>query len=293
MTEQNTTAAASRQPRVYPPKPEAVYLLGTCLVDSFYPEAGMDAIALLQHAGIEVIFPQNQSCCGQPAYNSGYDEQARAVARTQLQAFAADIPVVVMMGSCAGMVHKEYPKLFAGQPEEAAAIALAARSYEFSEFMVNVLQLEQQLAQAEDQSPLTVALHTSCSARRGMGVAAEHKALVENLPGVQVVEPERAAECCGFGGTFAVKQGDISAAMAADKASAIAATGCQRLVSGDCGCLMNIGGTLNKLQGEKQGPAIPVQHLASLLYTRLNGGDGSQISQKRSQQYNKKSGDKA
>jgi len=200
---------------------------------------------------------------------------------------------VVMMGSCAGMVHKEYPKLFAGQPEEAAAIALAARSYEFSEFMVNVLQLEQQLAQAEDQSPLTVALHTSCSARRGMGVAAEHKALVENLPGVQVVEPERVAECCGFGGTFAVKQGDISAAMAADKASAIAATGCQRLVSGDCGCLMNIGGTLDKLQGEKQGPAIPVQHLASLLYTRLNGGDGSQISQKRSQQYNKKSGDKA
>jgi L-lactate dehydrogenase complex protein LldE len=158
--------------------------------------------------------------------------------------------------------------------------------------MVNVLQLEQQLAQAEDQSPLTVALHTSCSARRGMGVAAEHKALVENLPGVQLVEPERVTECCGFGGTFAVKQGDISAAMAADKANAIAATGCQRLVSGDCGCLMNISGTL-----DRQERALPVQHLASLLYTRLNGGDGLQVSQQlgqqRSQQYSKKSGEEA
>lgn len=259
-------APVSARPRRYPGKPASVYLLGTCLVDSFYPQAGMDAIRLLQEQGIEVIFPRSQTCCGQPAWNSGYDAEARAVARRQLQAFAADIPVVVMMGSCAGMVHKEYPQLFAGQPEETEARALAERTYEFSEFMVNVLQLDKKLAQAADQSPLKVALHTSCSARRGMGVADEHKALVANLPGVQLVEPQRVTECCGFGGTFAVKQADISAAMAADKAGAIAATGSDCLVSGDCGCLMNISGTL-----EKQGQPLKAQHLASLVYQRLHG----------------------
>lgn len=262
-------AAASSSKRRYPDKPQAVYLMGTCLVDSFYADAGLDAIRLLESQGVRVIFPQSQTCCGQPAYNSGYDDEARAVARVQLQAFAGDIPLVVMMGSCAGMVHKEYPSLFAGQPEQAAAEDLAARTFEFSEFMVNVLHFDQQLSAAQEQSALRVALHTSCSARRGMGVAAEHRALVENLPGVQLVEPERVTECCGFGGTFAVKQPDISAAMAADKADAVAATGCQRLVSADCGCLMNIGGTL-----EKQGRAVKTQHLASLLYERVNGTEG-------------------
>ena len=264
MTESVTAAGTARS---YPAKPRAVYLMGTCLVDSFYADAGLDAIRLLEDQGVQVIFPQSQTCCGQPAYNSGYDDEARAVARVQLQAFADDIPVVVMMGSCAGMVHKQYPALFAGQPEQQQAQDLAGRTYEFSEFLVNVLHIEQQLKNAADQSALRVALHTSCSARRGMGVAAEHKALVENLPGVQLVEPQRVTECCGFGGTFAVKQADISAAMAADKADAIAATHCQRLVSADCGCLMNIGGTL-----EKQGRGVKTQHLASLLYERLNGG---------------------
>lgn len=249
-----------RSARHYPARPKAVYLLGTCLVDSFYPQAGMDAISLLEREGIEVIFPQQQTCCGQPAYNSGYDEQARQVARQQLAAFAADIPVVVMMGSCAAMLHHDYPRLFAGEPEEAQAKALAARSYEFSEFMVNVLQLE--LTDNSPQ-PLTVALHTSCSARRSMRVAEQHKALLSSLSGVQLVEPLRATECCGFGGTFAVKQGDISAAMAKDKADNMAATEADMIVSGDCGCLMNIAGTL-----EKQGRAIPAKHLATLLWER-------------------------
>lgn len=247
--------------RIYPSRPERVYLLGTCLVDSFYPDAGMDAIRLLQSCGLQVIFPQDQSCCGQPAWNSGYEDEARAVARTQLKAFAADIPVVVMMGSCAGMMHLEYPRLFAGQPEEAQALALAARTYEFSEFMVNVLNYPEMKSGKTSKSGLKVALHTSCSARRGMQVAAEHKALVESLPGVQVVEPARVTECCGFGGTFSVKQGDISAAMAADKADAMAATGADCIVSADCGCLMNIGGTL-----EKQGRPMATKHLATLLW---------------------------
>ena len=262
-------AASGSARRQYPGRPSAVYLMGTCLVDGFYADAGLDAIRLLQAEGLEVIFPQSQTCCGQPAYNSGYDDEARRVARQQLQAFAADIPLVVMMGSCTGMMIKEYPQVFAGQPEEQQALDLAARTFELGEFLVNVLQLHTRLAEAQDQSAMRLALHVSCSSRRSLGVAEDHQTLMQNLPGVHLVEPQRASECCGFGGTFAVKQADISATMAADKASAIADTGAQRLVSADCGCLMNISGTM-----KKQGKGIASQHLASLLYQRLHGQGG-------------------
>lgn len=250
----------NKRNRTYPAKPRAVYLMGTCLVDSFYPQAGMDAISLIEREGVKVIFPQGQTCCGQPAYNSGYDQEAREVARQQLKAFAEDIPVVVMMGSCAAMVHHDYISLFAGQPEQLQAQALAERTFEFSEFMVNVLQVE---LKETAQQPVKVALHTSCSARRSMQVAEEHKAVLSGLSGVQVVEPERVTECCGFGGTFAVKQADISAAMSADKADNIAATGADVLTSADCGCLMNISGTL-----DKQGRSMPAKHLATVLWER-------------------------
>ena len=251
---------------------DKVYLMGTCLVDSFYPDAGMDAIRLLQQLGIEVIFPQNQTCCGQPPWNSGYEEEARKVARQQLAAFAEPIPVLVMMGSCAGMVHLEYPTLFAGQPEQAEAEALAARTFEWSEFLVDVLKVEfdaKDNGQANDQ-PTRVALHVSCSSRRGMGIASQHESLIERLPNVELVLPERATECCGFGGTFAVKQGDISAAMADDKARAMAATGAAVLTSADCGCLMNIGGTLDVLAQRGDVAALPYRHIASLV-TELGG----------------------
>lgn len=261
--------------RSYPAKPQQVYLLGTCLVDSFYPQAGMDAIEVIRAQGVEVIFPQSQTCCGQPAYNSGFDDEARAVARQQLKAFEKDIPVVVMMGSCAGMVHQEYPDLFAGQPEEAAANALAARTYEFTEFLVSVLNVS-----LEDKGQTTkAALHTSCSARRGMKVTEQHKALLGGLSGVQVVEPERVTECCGFGGTFAVKQADISAAMADDKARYMAATGADVIVSADCGCLMNIGGTLDELSRKGECQSIPTEHIASFVRRRLEGAEGTKEDQ--------------
>jgi len=257
--------------RSYPAKPRQVYLLGTCLVDSFYPQAGMDAIEVIRAHGVEVIFPQSQTCCGQPAYNSGFDDEARAVARQQLKAFEKDIPVVVMMGSCAGMVHQKYPDLFAGQPEETAAKALAERTYEFTEFLVSVLNVS-----LEDKGQTTkAALHTSCSARRGMKTAEQHKALLGGLSGVQVVEPERVTECCGFGGTFAVKQADISAAMADDKARYMAATEADVIVSADCGCLMNIGGTLDELARKGECQSIPTEHIASFVRRRLDGAEGT------------------
>ncbi|WP_221798210.1 (Fe-S)-binding protein [Oceanobacter mangrovi] len=262
-------AGAPRRP--YPPAPQRIYLMGTCLVDSFYPQAGMDAIQFFQQLGIEVIFPQAQTCCGQPAWNSGYEAEARAVARQQLRAFAEDIPVVVMMGSCTGMMHHEYPRLFAGEPEEQAACGLAKRTYEFSEFLIRILNvgfhdIGKTNLSGVDSPVIKVALHTSCSTRRGMGLAAEHQALVDRLPGVQRVEPERVTECCGFGGTFAVKQADISAAMAHDKAMAMAATGADLMTSADCGCLMNISGTMQLLEQQGQCQAMPVKHLATLVW---------------------------
>ncbi len=269
-----------KQPRSYPDVPSRIYLMGTCLVDSFYPEAGMDAIEFFRQQGIEVIFPQAQTCCGQPAWNSGFEDEARAVALTQLAAFEADIPVVVMMGSCTGMMVHEYPVMFANTPHQAQAKALAERTFEFSEFLINVLDVQFEnigntnyLAADGDSvqdSVQKVALHTSCSTRRGMGLAAEHMALATRLPDVHVVEPERVTECCGFGGTFAVKQGDISAAMANDKARAMAATGATVITSADCGCLMNIGGTLDKLAEQGECQAIPVAHLASLVKNAMD-----------------------
>ena len=248
--------------RAYPQTPDKVYFFATCLVDLFYPEAGLAGMQLLRRAGVEVLFPRDQTCCGQPAWNSGYREQALAVARTQLDCFRESIPVVVPSPSCAGMLHNHYPALFRGEADEAQATALAGRTYELTGFLVHALGVT-----LEDLGePERIALHCSCSARREMGVDNEHVALLNQLANVELVEPDRARECCGFGGTFAVKHAEISATMVADKADAICATGANRLLSGDCGCLMNIGGHL-----QHRGERLPAQHIASYLWERTRG----------------------
>ncbi len=249
----------------YPAKPDRVYLFGTCLVDLFYPEAGVAAFDLIEREGVEVIYPQNQTCCGQPAYNSGYREEALSVARLQIAAFSEDYPVVVPSGSCAGMMRHHYPELFRGEADWAAADELAQRVYELSEFLVHVLGVKL----VDLGPPARVTMHTSCSARREMGVAADAEALVGQLEFVELKKPERERECCGFGGTFAVKQGDISAAMVTDKAEALRVTGADLLISGDCGCMMNIGGAL-----DKQRVAMTHRHLASFLWERTSGKKG-------------------
>ena len=239
--------------------PQTVYLFGTCLIDLSFPQAGLSAIRLLERAGLRVVYPQGQTCCGQPAYNSGYRDEARAVARVQLDAFPEDWPVVVPSASCAGMLKHHYPPLFAGTPDAARAAAFAGRVVELSDFLTRVLDVR-----LEDRGPPTrVAVHISCSARREMGVAGASLDLLGRLANVEVVEPEQATECCGFGGTFAVKQPEISAAIAADKAQAILATGAEVLVGPDCGCLMNLGGTLARLGG---GPRVC--HLAEFVWER-------------------------
>lgn len=245
--------------KLYPPKPDKVYFYGTCLVDIFFPQAGLDAIRLLEREGIEVIFPDDQTCCGQPAYTSGYQTEAREVARSQLGLFEQDWPIIVPSGSCGGMMHTHYPQLFAGTKDEALAKAVAGRVFELTEFLVHVCRLK-----LEDRGePEKVAMHTSCSARREMGLAETGPMLLSKLGQVELMEQERAAECCGFGGTFAVRHPEISAAMVEDKTQAIEATGAKRFVTSDCGCLMNIGGRF-----EHQEKTVTGEHIASYLWRR-------------------------
>jgi L-lactate dehydrogenase complex protein LldE len=247
--------------RNYPPKPETVYFFGTCLVDMVYPDAGMAAIRLLQREGLRVVYPQAQSCCGQPAFNSGFPDEARAVARKQLHLFPKDYPIVVPSGSCAGMMHRHYPALFAGDPDLVLAEEFAGRVFELTEFLVHVLKI-----QLEDRgAPVTVTWHSSCHALREMGVIQDSKSLIRQLKNVTLLELENEHECCGFGGTFAVKQPEISAAMVADKAADIRQTGAGTVLGGDCGCLMNITGAL-------QHQRVPVtgQHIAQFIWERTN-----------------------
>ena len=260
------------KPRQYPSlagqRNVHVYLFGTCIVDLFMPEAGLDAVRLLEHEGVTVHYPRGQSCCGQPAYSSGNPEQARAVARAQLDLFPEAWPVIVPSGSCAGMMRHHWPELFDDDPQAAAkARELAGRIYELGEFLLHVLHID--LHAATVQAEERVVLHTSCGARREMGTREHGVALLDAMPGVTRVEHKRESECCGFGGTFSLKHPDISGAMVADKVAAACATGCTRLVSADCGCLLNIGHA-----AQRQGAPLQVEHVASFLWRRLGGQEG-------------------
>lgn len=242
-------------------KPQTVYFFGTCLIDSLYPEAGMAAIRLLQRQGVEVVFPQHQSCCGQPAYNSGFPEEARAVVRKQMKVFSKRYPIVVPSGSCAGMMKHHYPDLFAGMPEAEQAQAFSERIYELTEFLARVLSV-----QLEDRgAPTKVTWHSSCHAMREMGVIEDSKSLIRQLKNVELIELDRETECCGFGGTFSVKQPRISAAMVQDKAQNVSETEAAILVTGDCGCLMNITGAM-----EKERLPVKGQHIAEFIWERIN-----------------------
>ncbi|MBB5017973.1 L-lactate dehydrogenase complex protein LldE [Chitinivorax tropicus] len=241
-----------------------VYLFGTCLVDVFFPQAGMDALALIEQAGVRVHFPDAQSCCGQPAYTSGYPDEARRVAWSQIRLFPNDWPIIVLSGSCAGMMKHHYPKLFErGTTQWAAAQDVSRRVVELTDYLVNDLDI-----QLNDLGPaIKVALHTACSARREMETLQCGLALLDRLRHVQLMNHEREAECCGFGGTFSIKHPAISAAMVADKVQALLDCGAQQLVSADCGCLLNINGAL-----AHRGEALQGEHIISFVRRRCEGG---------------------
>lgn len=264
--------------RDYPAKPEAVYFYGTCLVDMVYPQGGLAAVELLEAHGLRVIYPQDQTCCGQPPYNSGFNKEAREVARAQMALFPKPYPVVVPSGSCGAMMHRHYPHLFHGEPDAPQAIDLAARVFEWSDFMTGVLgglpPLARQSNSADTQpdSPIKVAYHPSCHLLREMGVRDAPLTLLSQLPGVRVVSVADAEACCGFGGTFSVKMEVISGAMVKDKATAIAQSGAEVLVSMDSGCLMNIGGALDKAGHPIRSVPLPLFIKEQLIKERLMDG---------------------
>lgn len=245
-----------------PERPEKVYYFGTCLIDQMYPQAGMAGIELLQRQGIKVVYPQAQSCCGQPAYNSGFPTEAKAVAKHQVKAFPKNYPIVVPSGSCAGMLKHHYPALLAHDSEIAQVENFSSRVFELTEFLVRVLNVK-----LEDRgAPIKVTWHSSCHANREMGVTEDSKSLVRQLKNVELIELQNEHECCGFGGTFSVKQPAISAAMVKDKVDDIQQTGASLLLAGDCGCLLNITGAM-----EYRHIGLPAKHVAEFILERTHG----------------------
>ena len=233
-----------------------VSLLVTCLGDALFPAVGVATVRLLRRLGVVVDFPAAQTCCGQPHFNSGYRDDARALARHTIRAFAGTQPVVVPSGSCAAMVKLEYPELFHDEPAwHGQAVDLARRTHELSDFLVNVLGVEDVGARFDGR----VTYHMACHLR-GLGLLTEPERLLRRVRGLELVPLERADECCGFGGSFAVRFPAISGAMVRDKASLIEQTGADAVVATDAGCLMNIAGCLRR-----RGSKVRALHLAQVL----------------------------
>ena len=239
------------------PEPARVALLVTCLVDLFRPSVGFAAVKLLEAAGCTVEVPRAQTCCGQPAYNSGDRDDAKAIARQVIAAFAGYEYVVAPSGSCAGMIRVHYPEMFADEPAmRAQAEELAARTHELVSFLVDIRGMTEVTA-AWDK---TVTYHDACSGLRELGVKAQPRRLLASVAGLELSELPGAEVCCGFGGTFCVKYPEISDKMVADKALDIAASGAAAVLSGDLGCLLNIAGKLSRL-----GSQVEARHVAEVL----------------------------
>jgi L-lactate dehydrogenase complex protein LldE len=234
-----------------------VGLFVTCLVDLFRPSVGFATVKLLENAGCAVEVPESQTCCGQPAFNSGDRKDTADIARAVIKTFSAYDYVVAPSGSCAGMIKAHYPELFApGSADRQAADALAEKTYELVSFLVRVMKQEQVAARFDG----TVTYHDSCSGLRELGVKAEPRMLLRTVDGLDIVELEDAEVCCGFGGTFCVKYPDISNVMVAKKTKKVAATKADLLLAGDLGCLMNMAGKL-----KREGSSLKVRHVAEIL----------------------------
>ncbi len=240
-----------------------VSLFVTCLSDAVYPRVGEAVARLCARYGIRLRFPDVQTCCGQPAFNSGHWDAARDAAKTIIDAFEDSDFVIAPSGSCVGMIHHHYPALFQDDPVYLQkAEALIEKTHEFSQFFVNVLGVTDLGA----SFPHTVTYHPSCHGSRLLGVKDEPLSLLSKVAGLRLVPLPYAEDCCGFGGTFSVKLPDISLAMAAEKAEHVLETEAEVLVGTDMGCLMNIGGRLTH-----EGKHVRVMHLAELLYEGVSG----------------------
>ena len=241
--------AGNRKPRVA--------LFVTCLVDLFRPSVGFAAVKLLEQAGCAVEVPEAQTCCGQPAYNSGDRASAKAVARRTIETLRGFDYVVAPSGSCAGMIKIHYPALFADEPDMLeCAKELSARSFELVAFLTDVMKMEGVSARFDG----AVTYHDSCSGLREMGVMSQPRKLLASVEGLRLVDLKDADVCCGFGGVFAVKYGELSDAIVSQKSANVAASGADTLLAGDLGCLMNIAGKM-----QREGRAVKVRHVAEVL----------------------------
>ncbi len=244
----------------YHNRPSEVALFITCLADAFYPELGEDTIWLLDQAGVTVTIPGGQTCCGQPPYNAGFHGEARGIAAHFLDVFADAPAIVAPSGSCIMMVRNEYPHLFKDDPERLAqAQAIASRTYELSEFLVNVMGKVDFGAEWNGRATY----HDACHMSRGLGLTAEPRALLANVNGLEMIEMPGEPWCCGFGGAFAAKQSAISGAMLNEKIRRIEAVEVNTVISSDMGCLMHMAGGL-----QRQGKPIHALHYAQILRGR-------------------------
>jgi L-lactate dehydrogenase complex protein LldE len=241
---------------VQPGRKPRVALFATCLVDLIRPSVGFAAAKLLEEAGCEVHVP-SQTCCGQPAYNSGDRSTTKRLALQMIDAFARFDFIVVPSGSCGGMIAKHYPELFADDPNLARrAEAVAAKTYELVSFLTDVMGV----TRVDARFAGTVTYHDSCSGLRELGVRDQPRRLLASVEGLTLVELRDADVCCGFGGTFAVKYPDISNAIVEKKSSAVEETGATTLLAGDLGCLMNMAGKLSR-----RGANVEARHVAEVL----------------------------
>lgn len=237
---------------------ETVQLFITCIVDTIYPEIGEAVVRVLKRAGVKPEFPPGQTCCGQPAFNAGERQQARAIAAHTIRVFEnTSGPIVIPSGSCAAMIRHHYPELFADDPQWLPrAKAMAERVYEFSEFLVDQLGITDIGA----RFPHKIAYHASCHLNRELGVDRQPRALLAKVKEAELVELPSATDCCGFGGVFSLEHPELSAAMLERKIANIDASGAPLVVSCDAGCITNINGGLHR-----RGKAQRVLHIAEVL----------------------------
>jgi L-lactate dehydrogenase complex protein LldE len=234
----------------------AISLFIPCFVDQLFPQVAVDTVKVLRRLGYVLDFPEDQTCCGQPALNTGYWGEARPCAERFVRVFKNADVVVCPSGSCVGVIRLFYPELLAHSPLREDAISLAARTFEFSEFLVKV----EAITQVGASFPHTVTYHASCHGLRELKLHEEPLQLLRQVQGLKLIEMNRAEECCGFGGTFAVKFADISGAMGNSKADSVAGTSAEYVTAIDPSCLMHLEGILGKRQA-----ATRTIHLASIL----------------------------
>lgn len=247
------------------PKGKKVSLFVTCIIDMIYPDTGMSVVHILEHLGLQVDFPMAQTCCGQPAFNSGYHNEAKQVAIQFLKAFKDAEVIVTPSGSCAAMVRHEYAALFENDPHwQAEAERMVSITWEFTEYLVDGLGITD--LKARLPQPTTFAFHDSCHGMRLLGLGEAGRALLGHVENASVVELNEHEVCCGFGGLFSVKLPDISGAMLQKKVSNINACTAGTIVTGDSSCLTQMNGGLSRNGSSKR-----VRHIADILAEGLAG----------------------